>query len=138
SDNLAPGAGMPAAQHEVLRKGIDELTKAIRSKDGKRVVRAAEPLVDLADEMLAYALLSIAYAAEVGDPDGAVLLADDVSRRHDFGFGARDADIRARTPWAVPRAEVTPGVPWHVSGSLLGLDIGLAPLALRRPPLHPV
>ena len=132
SDNLAPGAGMPAAQHEVLRKGIDELTKAIRSKDGKRVVRAAEPLVDLADEMLAYALLSIAYAAEVGDPDGAVLLADDVSRRHDFGFGVRDSDIRLRTAWSPPRQEVIPNVPWHVTGSLLGLDIALAPLALRR------
>ena len=34
--------------------------------------------------------------------------------------------------WGVPRIEVNPGVPWHVSGSLLGLDIGLAPLALRR------
>jgi hypothetical protein len=30
------------------------------------------------------------------------------------------------------RQEVAPGVPWHVSGSLLALDIGLAPLALRR------
>ena len=27
---------------------------------------------------------------------------------------------------------MTPGLPWHVSGSLLGLDVGLAPLALRR------
>jgi len=32
----------------------------------------------------------------------------------------------------VPRPEVTPGVPWHINGSLLGLDIALAPLALRR------
>ena len=46
--------------------------------------------------MLADVLLSIAYAADVGDPDGAVLLADDVSRRHDFGFGARDAETRLR------------------------------------------
>jgi hypothetical protein len=92
----------------------------------------AEPLIELSDSLLADALLSIAYAADLGDPDGAVLLADDVSRRHDFGFGARDADMRGRTPWAVPHPEVTPGVPWHVSGSLLGLDIGLAQLALRR------
>ena len=40
--------------------------------------------------------------------------------------------MRVRAAWAMPRQEVTPGVPWHVSGSLLGLDIGLAPLALRR------
>jgi hypothetical protein len=131
-DTLAPGAGMPAAQHDVLRRVIDELTKAIRSKDAKRTARAAEPLVDLADDMLAYSLLSIAYAAEVGDPDGAVLLAEDVSRRHDFGFGIRDTDIRVRTAWATPHQEVIPNVPWHVTGSLLGLDIALAPLSLRR------
>jgi hypothetical protein len=92
----------------------------------------AEPLIELSDNLLGEALLSIAYAADLGDPDGAVLLADDVSRRHDFGFGARDSDARARTPWAVPHPDVTPGVPWHVSGSVLGLDIGLAQLALRR------
>ena len=40
--------------------------------------------------------------------------------------------MRLRSAWAVPRPEVTPGVPWHVNGSLLGLDIALAPLALRR------
>ena len=77
-------------------------------------------------------LLSIAYAADVGDPEGTVLLADDVSQRHDFGFGAKDGEIRVRTAWALPRVEVNPGVPWHVSGSLLGLDIGLGSLALRR------
>jgi hypothetical protein len=82
--------------------------------------------------VLADVLLSIAYAADVGDPDGTVLLAEDVSRRHDFGFNSRDAESRLKLAWAVPRSEITPGVPWHVSGSLLGLDIGLAPLALRR------
>src|SRR4029079_5898232 len=92
----------------------------------------AAPLLECADTVLADVLLSIAYAADVGDPDGTVMLAEDVSRRHDFGFGAREADVRLRLGWGVPRAEVTPGVPWHVSGSLLGLDIGLAQLALRR------
>ena len=61
-----------------------------------------------------------------------MLLGRNVALRHDFGFGRRDADARLRI--AVGRAApgVTPGVPWHVSGSLLGLDIALAPLALRR------
>jgi hypothetical protein len=127
-------AGLAAAPNaaDALRKAIDELGRDIRNKDVKRAARMADPLIELGDALLAETLLSIAYAADVGDPDGAVLLADDVSHRHDFGFGGRDAEIRARTPWAIPRADVTPGVPWHVSGSLLGLDIGLAPLALRR------
>ena len=115
-----------------MRKALDELTRHIRAKDLKRAARMGESLGQLADALLAQALLSFAYAADVGDPDGTVLLADDVSRRHDFGFGAKDAEARLRSAWAVPRPEVTPGVPWHVNGSLLGLDIALAPLALRR------
>jgi hypothetical protein len=127
-----PGVSPSPNQREALRKVTEELARDVRNNDLKRVARAAEPLLELADTVLADVLLSIAYAADVGDPDGTVLLAEDVSRRHDFGFNARDGDQRLHLAWAVPRAEVTPGVPWHVSGSLLGLDIGLAPLALRR------
>ena len=39
---------------------------------------------------------------------------------------------RARSLWAVPRQDFLPGVPWHVTGSVLGLDIALASLTLRR------
>ena len=131
-ETAPPGVAVAPNAREALRKAIEELTKDLRNKDLKRAARVAEPLVELSDTVLADVLLSIAYAADVGDPDGTVLLAEDVSRRHDFGFNARDTDTRLRLAWAVPRAEVTPGIPWHVSGSLLGLDIGLAPLALRR------
>ena len=76
--------------------------------------------------------MSLAYAVNLGDPDGAALLPGDVSRRHDFGFGQKDNDQRLRAAWMTPRPDVSPGVPWHVDGSLLGLDIALAPAALRR------
>jgi hypothetical protein len=127
-------AGLSAAPNaaDALRKAIDELQRYIRAKDVKRAARLSGTFVELGDALLAQTLLSIAYAADVGDPDGAVLLADDVSRRHDFGFAAKDAEVRLKTAWAIPRPEVTPGVPWHVNGSVLGLDIGLASLALRR------
>jgi hypothetical protein len=111
---------------------IEELTRHVRGKDLKRAARMAESLNELADTLLSQVIASLAYAADVGDPEGAVLLADDVSRRHDFGFGVKDAEMRLRSAWAMPRPEVTPGVPWHINGSLLGLDIALAPLALRR------
>jgi hypothetical protein len=117
---------------DALRKAIDELTRAVRNRDVKHAARESEALRELSDELLASALLSIAYAAEVGDPDGAVLLAEDVSRRHDFGFGAKDPDVRIRTTWSIPRQDTSPGLPWHVTGSLLGLDLALAPLALHR------
>ncbi len=131
-DPAPPGVPLAPNAREALRKVTEELARDVRNKDLKHVARAVEPLIELSDTVLADVLLSIAYAADVGDPEGTVLLADDVSRRHDFGFNARDTETRLRLTWAVPRAEVAPGAPWHVTGSLLGLDIGLAPLALRR------
>ena len=132
-EDTAP-PGIPAAPNgrDALHKVTEELTRDVRNKDVKHVARVAGALVEISDSVLADVLLSIAYAADLGDPDGTVLLADDVSRRHDFGFNSRDGDSRLRLAWSVPRAEVTPGVPWHVTGSLLGLDIGLSHLALRR------
>jgi hypothetical protein len=131
-------AGAPVALsgaldgQEVVRKTIDELTKIDRRKDAKREARLGVPLTELADELLGQVLLSFVYAIHVGDPESAVLLAGDISYRHDFGFAVKDGAMRARASWAVPRQEIAPNVPWHVNGSLLGLDIGLASLALRR------
>jgi hypothetical protein len=124
-------AGVPELQ-EILRKAHEDLTRASRNKDARRAPRIAEPLVEAADDLLARVLLSFAYAMYVGDPDGTVLLAGDVSHRHDFGFGVKDGTLRTRAAWAAPRQDVAPGVPWHVNGSLVALDLALAPLALRR------
>ena len=132
SDTTPAGLTPAPNASEAVRKALDELTRHVRGKDLKRAARMAEALNELADTLLSQILSSLAYAADVGDPDGAVLLADDVSRRHDFGFGVKEAEMRQRSAWAIPRPEVTPGVPWHINGSLLGLDIALAPLALRR------
>ena len=133
-DPSGPPAGvnpMPELQ-DVLRKSLEELTRAARNRDARRAARVAVPLADAGDELLARSLLAFTYAMYVGDPEGTVLLAGDVSHRHDFGFGMKDSVMRSRTAWAVPRQDVAPGVPWHVTGSLLGLDLALAPLALRR------
>ncbi|HEY7285843.1 MAG TPA: hypothetical protein VH497_10390 [Vicinamibacterales bacterium] len=132
ADNVPAGVAPPISYRDALRKAADELAKAAKNKDVKRGARIAEPLVEVADDLLARNLLSFAYAVSLGDPEGTILLADDVSHRHDFGFGLKDADVRARVSWSMPRQEVTPGVPWHVTGSLLGLDSALATLALRR------
>src|SRR5262249_56676862 len=71
-------------------------------------------------------------AGDVGDRDGAALLAGNGALRHDFGFGRKDNETRGRMPWLAPRQDFQPGVPWHVTGSLLGLDVALAPMNLRR------
>jgi hypothetical protein len=132
TDNVPIGVTVPASAHETLRKAAEELTRASRGKDAKRNPKLAEPLVELGDDLFARSLLSLAYAMDVGDPDGTVLLADDVSQRHDFGFSIKDNDARARVVWSVPRQDISPNSPWHVTGSLLGLDMALSSLALRR------
>ena len=59
--------------------------------------------------------------AASGDPDGPALAGADPSLRHDFGA----------EPWALPEEVVGPGAPWHVRGSLLGLERALAGLSLH-------
>lgn len=92
---------------------------------------AARGLLEQVDIGLAKSLLSLAYAAEWNSRGGAARL-HDVSQRHDFGFGWMARDRRTRQAWALPKLVSNPGAPWHIEGAALGLDIALAPLALRR------
>ncbi len=77
---------------------------------------------------LADALVALIYASALPatDPE---LLASRSEARHDFGplRGAGGQDHRA---WRF--AEPAAGAPWHLSGSLLGLDVALAVPSLRR------
>jgi len=117
----------------VIAGVVGELTDIVDDgRDVRRAARAASPLFELVDTVLGTALLSMAYAAHLGDPDGSALLASNVALRHDFGFARRDGETRARTPWSIPRQDFQLGVPWHVTGSVLGLDLALAPMSLRR------
>jgi hypothetical protein len=128
-----PGVGAIRDAFDWLTGEADELDRAARTNDWRRAVRAGASLQQLADIALGHALLSLTYAAAIGDPDGPALLAGNVALRHDFGFSRHIAsDAHPRAPWAMPRQEFQPGIPWHVTGSLLGLDVALAPLSLHR------
>lgn len=131
-DSFPSGVRPPPDAPDVLARAIDDLTRIAVTNDMRRLSRVARDLIDIADQVMARTLVSLVYAINIGDPDGTALLVGDVSPRHDFGFGARDSGVRARAAWALPRQDVAPGVPWHVDGSLLGLEIALAPLELRR------
>src|SRR5215468_12196058 len=80
--------------------------------------------------MLGNALLSLAYAFDLGDPEGTILIAGDPSGRHDFGHALPGRDARVRM-WSVAGVE-TRGGPWHLVGSALALDVAMSQLALRR------
>jgi hypothetical protein len=81
---------------------------------------------------IAEALLVLVYTPALGDPEGAALLGGDIPLRHNFGLAGAAGLRRDLLAWAVPREQVGNGGPWRIEGSLLGLDIALARLALRR------
>jgi len=130
----AMARGLPEQRdsREWYVRSLDDLDRAIRSGDPRRVSRAGESLIALGDVTLGHALLSFSYAMHLGDPEGPALLGANVALRHDYAFWRRDGEGRSRGAWAVPRQDFQPGVPWHVVGALLGLDVGLAPLSLHR------
>jgi hypothetical protein len=129
---LPPSVDLPRDGVEWMIDAADDLSRMTRPADLRRAPRVGASLQQLADLILGDALLSLVYAVDIGDPDGAALLAGNVSLRHDFGFGRKDSVSRIKLPWTLPRQDFQPGVPWHITGSLLGLDIALAPLNLRR------
>jgi hypothetical protein len=84
------------------------------------------------DALVAEALLVLIYAPALGDPEGPALLGGDIALRHNFGVEGAAGLRRDLLAWSLPREQVGDGNPWHIEGSLLGLDIALARLALRR------
>ncbi len=131
-DVMAPGVVAPRAAGDVIAELLSDLARARRSRDAGRAARVATPLAALVDAVLGEALLSFAYALELGDPGGTALLTRNVALRHDFGLGRRDRPFRTRLVWAMPRQDFLPGIPWHVAGSAVGLEVALSPLGLRR------
>jgi hypothetical protein len=114
-----------------LQWAVGQLRGGAAAKpNGRRAV--AGQLGRLSDVLLADTLRSLAYAPYLGNPDGPLLLGGDVSVRHDFGFTINDRDTRLHAAWSLPEAPTGYGLTWQVWGSLLGLDVGLASLALPR------
>jgi len=115
----------------VLREASRTLRAIARPGDLADARRADAPLAPIADTMLGNALVSLAYACDLGDPEGTILIAGDPSRRHDFGYDLPNRDARVKAMWGVASVEARRG-PWHLVGSALALDVAMAPLALRR------
>jgi hypothetical protein len=111
----------------------DAARTAFRSPGGEEAGARAllRSLADQCDAMLADVLISLVYAMNLGSPDSPALSAGNVAMRHEFGLTVRRAAPWQRlVAWDQPREETGSG--WHVAGSLLGLDVALARLALRN------
>jgi hypothetical protein len=132
SDRVPGGAENLPDPHVTIERAIRDLGRITRPRDSRRVAEVAAEVLEAADIVLAEVLSSVAYALALGDPNGATLLGGDVARRHEFGVASRVPGVRDLEPWSIPEQHYDPGVPWYVSGSLIGLDVALAPLALQR------
>jgi hypothetical protein len=80
---------------------------------------------------LAESLVSLAYAAALAESADWLPDARDLHLRHDYSSGTSGTD-RSHPSWALGVEVSGPDVRWHIQGSLLGLDLVLAPLRLRR------
>ncbi len=81
--------------------------------------QAGAGLVRVSDTLLADALVSLAYAMAIGDPDDAVLMAGNPARRHLF-----DGTLGPATaPWHTPEELHALDKSWLVEGSVLMLRI---------------
>jgi hypothetical protein len=83
------------------------------------------------EQAFADTLISIVYALHLGEPEGAAVSAGDAATRHDFGVDAGPGTTR-NAAWQLPREQHDARSGWRVTGSLLGLDVALSRLALRR------
>ena len=117
------------------RQIATELRQANASRGPQAAGRLVALLRRLADDLTASGLTELAYAAALGGPDAGPISAADAALRHDFGHRKKREDGRS-TEWRLPvKATAEPGRPagpWHVEGSLLGLDVCLAERWLRR------
>jgi hypothetical protein len=83
------------------------------------------------DAAIANALLTLTYAAALGDPAGAITLSPDLPRRHNFGLSGT-ALSQETLPWSLAAEQQGIGRTWHVEGSLIGLDLALARLSMKH------
>jgi len=132
----APPKSPPALKWEGLDYRVDYF-----SAEHARIKRIREQLtspgldaaIAAGDEAkIADALIVLIYTAALGDPEGPALLGGDVPMRHNLGIEGAAGVRRDFLAWSLPREQVGDGSPWHIEGSLLGLDIALARLSLRR------
>ena len=127
---------LPSAQGSGrdLTQALSRMERVLsaRTVDPRALARERDSLVLAAESLLAGALQSLVYACALGSPDDRVFLAGDVSSRHEFGAERPGMPPGPSPPWAFASEQAAAGRPWHMQGSLVGLDVALGRLRLRR------
>jgi hypothetical protein len=134
-EEVARAAGWPNRP-----RAVEAFLRRARSGDIRGAARLAPELRVIADGLMGEALIELTYAAAMGLPERTPISAREAAGRHDFGLGSRN--WRDNPAWQPPVERNDPAVGWQISGSLLGLDVRLAPFSLlqlspKPPPRRP-
>lgn len=91
-------------------------------------------LLTVASHLATLGLVELDYALAMGTGAELPLQPIEAARRHVFTSpgGSASRASGAGHAWSAPVVVVDEGTRWHVRGSVLGIDVALAPLALRR------
>ncbi len=127
----ATGLALPEVRR-VVAGAVGSLRGLASGGDLAELPRVSDPLRRLGDRLLGTVLASLAYAPNVGDPNGMALLGGDPALRHDFGIDTTVDRVRVISPWRLAEEETGERAGWRGVGSLLALDVGFARLSLRR------
>jgi hypothetical protein len=116
------------------------LDRAAKSGDVKNGARLAPRLRQLSDVLLARGLMVLAYAAAIGQPENTPISPFDAASRHTFGFDLPGFGRAGAWRWPASGADRVRD--WHLTGSMLGIDVALAQLSFLRisnrpPPVRP-
>jgi hypothetical protein len=119
-EDLTYTVDVVAAEHDRLQR-----IRTLIPSPGLDAALASDRARDLAD-----ALTALVYATALGSAEGPASLSPEVAARHDLGLTGTSV-VRDELPWAPPEERQGFG-PWRVHGSLIGLDLGLSRLFVRR------
>lgn len=119
----------PVEVSRLLGQVQRELERVKSPRDRDHLERAVDRLGRVVEWATLHVLASLAYTPYLGDPTGPAARAGDLSLRHRFGVHDPSESARRNDPWRVPTQAGAGGA---VTGALLGVDLALSRLALRR------
>lgn len=114
-----------------LERAVRDLARITKPKDVPRASRIARSLTDDVDYLLAEVLVGIVYTPSLGAPENLLGPGADVSHRHFFGLKSGPS-VPVRLAWQRPSVDSRNVSGLNYAGSLLGLDLAMAPRRLRR------
>jgi hypothetical protein len=116
-----------------VRAAVDRAREDVATaRAGGGRVRDARHLDIVVGLAAADVLRALVYVPALGDPRGPARLGGHLARRHAFAWAAATDGGGSEPAWREPEEHVTADRGWHVRGALLGLEVALARLSLRR------